>query len=90
MRITNKDLETLVTKINKLTNSPMKYATKTETGIKCNPGHYHLDRAYGGIKLVRTCNEGGGIEEISRYGYGTKRELYQWMHAFIGGLEIQI
>ena len=53
-------------------------------GFKSNINHYCLDMAYSGVKLVRIVNDGGGQREIS---YGTKRELYYFMRAFILGLE---
>lgn len=89
-RISIKDLELQVTRINKLTGSPLTSWERVDGKIKGNIGHYHLDQAYGGVKLVRMYNEGGGIDVISRNGYGTKRELYIWMEAFISGLQINI
>ena len=83
-RITQKDLEQLCLEINKATNQPLKPVDKKQWQI----GNYHLDYAYSGVKLVRMCNEHGGIRTISRGGYGTKRELYNWMEAFLSGLEI--
>ena len=85
-RITHKDLEFLIDRINKATKSPLAAYTKTDKEYKANIGNYHLDGAYGGVKLVRVCSDGGGIEEISLGGFGTKRELYQWMQAFLAGL----
>ncbi len=91
-RITQKDLEYLVKRINEITDSPQTPYTrngkkgKREAGFIANIGNYHLDYAYGGVKLVRMVNEGGGISDISRDGYGTKRELYNWMRAFLAGL----
>lgn len=87
-RITQKDLECLVERINKATGSPVATCTKqTNKQYVWNIGNYHLDYAYGGVKLVRTCNEGGGISNISTGGFGTKRELYNWMQAFLVGHE---
>ena len=96
-RITQKDLEYLVKRINEVSGSPMEYCVKSSglNGTQINQpfksfvGHYHLDYAYGGVKLVRTTNEGGGITEISRDGFGTKRELYNWMRAFLAGYATQ-
>lgn len=89
-RIKNSDLDYLVSRINEATNSPTTYCdTKHPTPFKSNIGHYHLDSAYGGVKLVRVANEGGGISDISRDGYGTKRELYKWMRAFLAGLAVK-
>ncbi len=85
-RITQKQLENLVDRINKVTKSPATSWTKTtNAGLKANICNYYLDYAYGGVKLVRMVNGRGGIEEIS-CGYGTKRELYEWMHAFLCGI----
>jgi hypothetical protein len=86
-RITQKDLEYLVKRINEVTDSPIKSWRETGKGrYKVNIGNYHLDYAYGGIKLVRMYNEGGGISTISTGGYNTKRELYNWMQAFLAGI----
>ena len=88
-RITQKDLEYLVKRINEATNSPETSYQTTSKGYKGNIGNYHLDYAYGGVKLVQMVNYGGGIREISRGGFGTKRELYNWMQAFLSGMEVK-
>ena len=85
-RITRKQLEVLVNEINELTNSPLEYKDESATKFKSNINHYCLDMAYGGVKLVRIVNEAGAEREISNIGYGTKRELYNYMNAFIMGL----
>ena len=92
-RITQKDLVILVDRINKATNSPMASWTrngtvgKRQAGFKANIDNYHLDYAYGGVKLCQMVNNDGGIRDISG-GFGTKRELYNWMWAFLAGLAI--
>ena len=87
-RTTIKDLERQVARINELTGSPATSYTKFKDGtIKSNPLNYHLDQAYGGIKLSRMCSEGGGIYDISS-GYGTKAELERFMNALIMGLQM--
>lgn len=86
-RVTIKNLEFQVLRINKLTGSPETAYTKVDGKLIANIGHYHLDQAYGGIKLVRMDNEGGGISMVSSDGFGTKRQLSVWMDAFIAGLE---
>lgn len=83
-RITQSDLESLVDRINKATDSP----TEPYTGGKGNVGNYHLSYAYGGVKLYRMDNGRGGVRTISTGGYGTKRELYVWMDAFLTGIAI--
>lgn len=60
MRIKLRDLEQLVGIINKTTGSPTEYATRVDGKFKSNVGHYCLDGAYGGWKLVRVANEWGG------------------------------
>ena len=87
-KITQKDLEGLCNRLNRMTNSPMEPYTKGEDGkFKANPGNYHLDYAYGGVKLVRMCNEGGGINTPISMGYETKREAYYMIHAYISGIQ---
>lgn len=88
-RITQKDLEYLVKRINEVTKSPTEpytRPTQADNSFKSNIGNYHLDYAYGGVKLVRMVNPHGGITEISDGGFGTRRELYNWMRAFLNGL----
>ena len=87
-RITQKDLEYLVKRINEATGNKTATHTKESDGTyTTNVGVYHLDYAYGGVKLVKMVNSGGGTREISRDGYGTKRELYSWMQAFLSGMD---
>lgn len=94
-RITQKDLEYLVKRINEVTGSPKTPYTQTKKAvlgrnyqravIKGNVGNYHLSYAYGGVQLVRMVNQSGGIETISRPCHVPKRELYNWMQAFLAG-----
>ena len=91
-RITNKDLEIRIEFLNKITDSPLEYSTLVNAGgaekYIININHYHIDGAYGGVKLVRTVNASGGIEVISRNGFGTKRELYTFLNAYIDGIRL--
>lgn len=91
-RITQKDLEVLTERINKATGSPLepyrrrgKYG-KRKAGFTANIGNHHLSYAYGGVELQRTTSEGGGVTVTSHNGYGTKRELYNFMIAYLDGL----
>lgn len=87
-RITLKDLDLLVGRLNRVTNSPETYSDKQpDGGFKANIGHYHLDQAYGGIKLARVYNEGGGITSPCSMGYETKRDAYRIIETFIAGIE---
>jgi hypothetical protein len=87
-RITEKQLENLVTFINEITGSPLTPYSRDENGnLKGNIGNYHLSHAYGGVNVHKTVNDGGGITCPITHGYVTKRELYNAMHAYIRGLE---
>ena len=78
MRITQKDLEAKVARLNRMAgfDNP-KYSTI---------GAYCLDYAYGGVRLDRYVNEHGGVHDIFRNGYMPKRELYNLMSAFETGI----
>jgi hypothetical protein len=90
MRITKNDIKRLATRINEITNSALEYSTEVNGKRVINVGHYCIGYAYGGCRLDRVCSDGGGISVISTNGYGTKRELYNWMTAFVVGLEYAI
>ena len=70
-RITDSLLEKMVKNINIDTGNPVAYMNKDRKTLK---GHYKLDKAYGGIRLVRVGNESGGVHDISPR--VTKREMY--------------
>ena len=74
-RITQKDLDILVSDIN---------AQNGITNAVWNTvGSYRLDYAYGGVKLVKTTSEGGGITNVSPDGYGTKKQLYTFLRGML-------
>ncbi len=82
-RITEKQLDALCARLNKLTGSPEKpYAD----GKACI-GNYHISHAYGGVCLHRMHNTGGGVSCPLSSGHAPKRELYAAMHAYIDGIE---
>ena len=76
MRVTQHDLEISVANLNRITGfgENVKYNTN---------GAYQLDWAYGGVQLVRVCNNVGGVETISSGGYVPKRELYNQINAIV-------
>lgn len=86
-RITEKNLQAVVNRINRMTNSPMEYMTTIDGVRTINIGHYHLDGAYGGWKLSQTVNNGGGVRDVLSCGYETKRALYNLLFAYIAGLD---
>ena len=81
-RITDKNLQAVVDRINRITGSPENY--RSEDG-STSIGHYCLDGAYGGVSLHRTANDGGGVNDVLSCGHVTKRQLYELMHAWIRG-----
>lgn len=86
-RITNKDLENLCARLNRITNSPLESYTKSPEGkFKANIGNYHISYAYGGADLHRMNNEGGGVTTPINCGHVPKKELYKLIHAYINGL----
>ena len=87
MRITNKDLEAVVRRINTMTNNPIEPYTKGEDGcFHSNVGNYHISGAYGGVSLHQMSNEQGGIRDVFSCGHTTKKDLYNRMQAYINGL----
>ena len=88
-RITEKHLRGMVTRINRLTGSPQEPYTP-QPDFKPNALCYHLDYAYGGVSLVRMCKTGSGVTAISNIGFVPKRRLYEWMCAYIDGLEVAV
>ncbi len=87
-RITQKQLDSLVEELNVKTGNPTSYGSREADRFKTNVGHYHLYQAYGGVELVQTMNEGGGITVISRNGCTTKRDLYGQIRALLDGISI--
>ncbi len=86
-RVTIKDLQMIVDRINHITKSPLESYIKDSSGkYVAQPGNYHLDGAYGGYSLHRMCNEGGGVSDVLRVGHVSKPELQKLMFAYIEGL----
>lgn len=87
MRITNKDLEAVVNRINDITNSPKESYVKNADGkFIAQIDNYHLSFAYGGVSLQRMHNISGGVSTPINSGHVSKRELYNLMQAYINGL----
>jgi len=89
-RITMAMLERKVMDLNIATNSPQKPYTKREDGkgFTANVGNYHISGAYGGWKVERMVNPGGGITNPSGLdtGFVSKRECYENLRAFMYGI----
>jgi hypothetical protein len=81
-RVTEKQLQAIVDRINKISNSP----AEPYINGKAQPGNYHLSHAYGGVCLHRMSNTDGGVSSPLSTGHVSKRELAALMYAFICGL----
>lgn len=81
-RITEKHLQAVVDRLNRITGSPLEPYVNGKAQI----GNYHLSHAYGGVCLHRMHNEGGGVSSPLSTGHITKRELAGLLHAFIAGI----
>jgi len=86
-RITTKQLENLVTRINEVLGLPTEPYTETDGQYRPNAGVYVLDWAYGGVKLSRMSTKEGCTGQSDISGLGTKREAWDFMHAFLKGIE---
>ena len=82
--VKQKDLERMVELINALTESPKIPYSKDENGqYQANPGNYHLDFAYGGVRLCRMSKGGGTFDVSDRH---TKKELGIFLRGFLSAL----
>ena len=82
-RVTEKDLMWVVKRLNEVSGNPTMSHTVVDGKYVVNSGHYHIDFAYGQVKLVQYCNEGGGTRDVTSR--GTKPEIYREIHRFIDG-----
>jgi len=82
-RVTDSQLNAVVNRLNNLTGSPIEPYSRTPDGIVANIGNFHLDYAYGMVRLVRMHNANGGINVVTQY--GTKRKCLEEIHAFESG-----
>lgn len=83
IRISEKDLQGMVDRLNRVTNSPATYSGKDGANV----GHYTLGMAFGGYQLQRVTSKGGACTTPLGGGYCTKKELYEKVYTFICGIE---
>lgn len=78
-RITQRDLENCVQRINALKgfSDQLEYSTI---------GSYVLSYAYGGVALHKYINAHGAIRDVFNCGHVPKRELYERMQSYMLGL----
>jgi len=74
--------------LNFITGSPDKPYERVNGRLVGQVGCYVISGGgYGGYKLCRITNEGGGQKDITKA--GTKLELYELMGAFIEGVQAE-
>ncbi len=89
-RITDKHLEGMINRLNKLTGMPSVPYAKNADGT-CSPqaGCFHLSHAYGGVALYRMSMTPGctGVSDPLSTGHIPKRDLYERIYSYICGIE---
>jgi hypothetical protein len=84
-RVTEKELDGIVARINRITGNPETSYTKNQDGKYVqNAGNYYLSWAYGGVTLHQMMESGS--MDVLRCGYVSKRELQGLLFAFIDGI----
>ena len=86
-RTTMKQLESAVEFLNIETNSPLTAYESVDGRLVPNAGHYSIDSAYGGYRLVRMC-KGGGERDIQPQ-RGTKTDCWNAIHTVLNVLRAQ-
>lgn len=87
-RITNRDLQGVVNRLNRMTGNPLEPWTRDDAGkLRANIGNFHISGAYGGVQLHQMMSDGGGVRTVLSTGYCSKRELYHAIHNFLDGLD---
>ena len=89
MRTTDKCLNSLAERLNRLTNQPLEPWTRDESGVSSAVGNFHISRANGGVALHQMGNTSGGVTDVFFSGHVPKRELERMIRAFITGIEYQ-
>ena len=82
-----KDLEIRVNYLNKITkNRVEKYLPYKINGkLVSNIGHYYISKYNGNYGIEQIMSTSGSCTDVSYR--GTKKEIYNWLNAFIKGIE---
>lgn len=83
-RITIKTLESMVGRLNQITNSP-----ETMGSPDANIGHWMLSQAYGGVCVESITNSAGGTSCPIWIGHIPKRDAFAMLNVFLNGLEFK-
>lgn len=89
-RITINNLNTIILKLNRLTDNPGDtYTISSDGKYTANIGNFHLESAYGGYKLIQMQSACGGTsDDILHTGFVPKRTLYNSIQTLIRGIEL--
>ena len=86
IRITQQDLEYACARLNRVTeNSEDGWTARPDGSMEARIGHFYIESAYGGWKLVQMANVFGGVREPLGSGYTSRRVLLGLIHAMIAG-----
>ena len=86
IRITQQDLEYACARLNRVTeNSEDGWTARPDGSMEARIGHFYIESAYGGWKLVQMVNVFGGVREPLGGGYTSRRVLLNLIHAMIAG-----
>tara|TARA_R100001163_G_scaffold33968_1_gene26289 strand:- start:24623 stop:24919 length:297 start_codon:yes stop_codon:yes gene_type:complete len=90
MKITIKDLESKIDRLNTITNNPLKSYLQNEQGqYESQVGNYCLAGAYGGYELHQIVNTGGGITTPLNTGYTSKKALWYAIDNYMSGIKTE-
>jgi len=90
MRITTKILTDKINSINEMLDRPLDHYQPREDTNKvliANPGHFSLDAAIGGYRLVETSQYGGEIDITNHRMSG--KEFANFLTGFVCGMKAQ-
>lgn len=91
-RVTDKQLEAIVARINKTMGTPETPYKPYDPAVgraQPNALSYHLSHAYGGVSLHQMSATEGctGVRDVFGRGHMPKRELAELMWAFLRGVD---
>ena len=86
-RITRKDLDGAVNRLNRITDNQAEPYTGEHGKWFANIGNFHISGAYGGVALHQMVNDAGGVRDIFGQGHIPMRDLYNLIHAYLKGIE---
>ena len=87
MKITQRKLESVATKINNITGNPVKTHLRESDGAIANIGNYHIVFAGNKAILYQMASLEGAADNVFGTGFLPKKTLLSLMQVFILGLE---